>query len=152
MTGAPTRSALSEEIVAIFIIILIIIVGFAAGIRGMAIVEGRSMEPLFHTGDVVFLVKKPPEQIKVGDIIVYVTPDGRYIIHRVIDVYKSGGTTCYVVKGDNNPVPDIGFAPCRPYHGSIGVPYESVKGVVAEFLGVPVKVPYVGGLTLLVRG
>lgn len=152
MGGAAGRGLPRDELAALAVVSIIIIATLAAGIRGMAIVEGRSMEPLFHTGDVVFLTKKPPEEIKVGDIIVYTTPDGRYIIHRVIDVYKVDDTFCYVVKGDNNPVPDMGFSPCKPYHGVIGVPYESIRGVVAEFLGVPVKVPYVGGLTLLVRG
>ncbi len=152
MAGASRWGLEKGEAAAVIVIVLVVVVALASGIRGMAIVEGRSMEPLFHTGDVVFLEKKGPGEIAVGDIVVYVTPDGRYIIHRVIDVYESGGTMCYVVKGDNNPVPDMGFPPCKPHRGAVGIPYESIKGVVAEFLGVPVKIPYVGGLTLLVRG
>jgi len=125
---------------------------FASGVRGMAIVEGRSMEPLFHTGDVVLLREAAPEEISVGDIVVYETPDGRYIIHRVVEVYKVGDTYCYIIKGDNNPVPDIGYAPCPSRGGAVGVPYSMIKGVVVEVAGVPLKIPYIGGLTLLIRG
>ncbi len=134
---------------ALAIVALLVIAG---GVRGMAIVEGRSMEPLFHTGDAVLLRSVAPEEIRPGDILVYETPDGRYIIHRVIKVYESRGTYCFIVKGDNNLVPDMGFPPCPPYGGTRGVPYSSVKGVVAEVLGVPVKIPYIGGFTLLIRG
>ncbi len=140
------------EIAVLAALAAIVVVLVAQGVRGMAIVEGRSMEPLFHTGDVVFLVKKPPDEIKVGDIVVYETPGGKYIIHRVIEVYKVSDTYCYVVKGDNNPVPDLGFEPCKPRGGITGIPYDSIKGVVYTVRGVPVKIPYIGGLTLLIRG
>ena len=135
-------------------LILIVVLGviiIASGVRGIAIVEGKSMEPLFHTGDIVFLEKPDPSRIHRGTIIVYRT-DGRYIIHRVIKIYKYDHTTCYVVKGDNNPVPDPGLSPCPYISWYRGVPLRAVKGIVASIRGDPLKIPYLGGLTLLVRG
>ncbi|MCE4629118.1 MAG: S26 family signal peptidase, partial [Desulfurococcales archaeon] len=60
-----------SKIAGILIVVLLFILIVASGVRSMAIVEGQSMEPLFHTGDVVFLKKKGPGEIKVGDIVVY---------------------------------------------------------------------------------
>jgi len=145
------RVSRSDALFAAAVVVLVAAL-LAWGVRGMAIVEGRSMEPLFHTGDVVLLREAAPDEIKVGDIVVYETPDGRYIIHRVIDVYTVGETYCYIIKGDNNPVPDIGFAPCPARGGAVGVPYKMIKGVVVDIAGVPLKIPYIGGLTLLIRG
>ena len=123
----------------------------AFGVRSMAIVEGRSMEPLFHTGDVVFLRSKTEDQIKVGDIVVY-QMNGKYIIHRVVDIYKAGNITCYIVKGDNNPIPDPGNPSCPFINGLRGIPFSSVKGVVVTIEDTPIKIPYLGGVTLLLRG
>ena len=139
------------------LVTLAIALGYlAAGVlgAGFAIVEGRSMEPLFHTGDLVVLVPVERGGVAVGDIVVY-EKGGKYIIHRVIYVYESpGGELCLVTKGDNNPVPDAGFpTQCSvvlvPGYGpQAGVPLSAVKGKVLEVAGVPVKVPYVGGVRL----
>lgn len=121
---------------------------------GFAIVEGRSMEPLFHTGDLVVLLPVDEGSVAVGDIVVY-EKSGRFIIHRVIYIYESpSGELCFVTKGDNNPVPDAGFpSACNvvlvPGYGpQAGVPLSAVKGKVLEVGEVPVKVPYIGGVRL----
>ncbi|MCE4618845.1 MAG: signal peptidase I [Desulfurococcales archaeon] len=141
-----------SKIAGILIVVLLFILIVASGVRSMAIVEGQSMEPLFHTGDVVFLKKKGPGEIKVGDIVVYEAKPGKYIIHRVISIYQAAGTTCYVVKGDNNPIPDPGLPPCPYKNGVRGIPYEAISGVVLAPDGIAIKIPYLGGLTLLFRG
>jgi len=142
---------LIAKIVAVVLILVAIIWAYDNGVRGLAIVEGRSMEPLFHSGDIVVLEKPDLSKIKKGTIIVYWDGD-KYVIHRVIDIYHYNGINCYIVKGDNNPIPDRGLPPC-PYHSWYrGVPQSAVKGIVATLHGVPVKIPYLGGLTLLIRG
>ena len=61
---------------------------------------GVSMKPLFKTHrDVVTLIP-PDREIKKYDILLYKTPDGRYVLHRVIAV-KDG---IYVIRGDNTYV------------------------------------------------
>jgi signal peptidase I len=55
----------------------------------------------FNKGDAMVIAS--PEDVAVGDIIVYVNPQlGYAIIHRVIDVTDQG----YVTKGDRNPAAD----------------------------------------------
>jgi len=142
---------------AVALVTVAVALGFlAVGVlgAGFAIVEGRSMEPLFHTGDMVALVPVDEGGVAPGDIVVY-EKGGRFIIHRVIYVYVSeGGEVCLVTKGDNNPVPDAGFpSVCgvvmvEGYGPQAGVPLSAVKGKVLEVAGVPVKIPYIGGVRL----
>jgi len=140
----------------------------SAGLQGysdrMAVVRGHSMEPLLHTGDLVFLSRKPPAEIRVGDIIVY-RWGGSYVIHRVVYKYRYAGTWCFVVQGDNrltNPIPDPGdplACGSVTYVDSLtgrlvsasGVPYGVVVGVVVTLHGYVLKVPYLGGLALLIK-
>ncbi len=138
-------------IAGVSIVVVLVAIIIASGVRGVAIVEGRSMEPLFHTGDIVFLRKPNSENIHIGTIIVYKSGN-KYIIHRVIKIYKYNNMNCYIVKGDNNPIPDPGLPPCPYISWYRGVPQTSIKGIVATIRGDPLKIPYLGGLTLLVRG
>ncbi|MEM2020674.1 MAG: signal peptidase I [Zestosphaera sp.] len=103
------------------------------GLLTFAVVEGRSMEPLLWTGDVVMIYKS--DDIQVGDVVIYAGLRG-YVIHRVIEVRGN----CYVIKGDNNPAPD----------GCI--PKELILGEVVSISGSVIKIPGIGYLTLLVRG
>jgi signal peptidase I, archaeal type len=135
------------------ILTLLLIVGylvFRVSGGGFAAVEGRSMEPLLHTGDLVVLVKRG--DIDVGDIVVY-SYGSKYVIHRVVGKYEVNGYYCYIVKGDNNVIPDTGDprrCPPSPY-GVSGIPEDSIVGVVLTVRGSPVKIPYIGSITLLVR-
>jgi signal peptidase len=71
------------------------------------IVSGESMEPTFHTGDLI--VVWPRGGYDVGDVAPYRVPagepgEGGLVIHRVVGGDGTGG---YVMQGDNNPTPDI---------------------------------------------
>ncbi len=131
------------------IIIIAVLVGLiVSGAVRIAIVDGRSMEPLLHTGDVVFLEKKPVDQIRVGDIVVYKSFNGRYIIHRVIKIFRVNNNYCFIVKGDNNPIPDPGFPSCN----SVGIPSKVIIGVVIQYDNTTIKIPYIGGFSVALRG
>ncbi len=113
----------------------------------MAVIDGISMEPILNSGDIVFLLPvSSPEDIKVGDIIVYRSAYNRLIIHRVVDIIEVSGEYYFVTKGDNNRFPD---PPVRP--GDPGIGYSFVVGKVISINGYVVKVPYFGYLTLLTR-
>jgi signal peptidase I len=59
--------------------------------------NGISMEPNYHTGDLVIVRKE--ETYQVGDVISYHDPKmGQYIIHRIINIEQGQ----YIIKGDNN--------------------------------------------------
>ena len=146
-------------------LIVFLALASALGRTFFAVVEGRSMEPILHTGDVVILEKEGPGEIHVGDVVVYKRGHS-YIIHRVVHTYKHGGHYCYVVWGDNrrtNVYPDPGD-PARcgmvrfrdPYTGepvvASGIPYDWIVGVVVSLHGSVVKLPYLGALSLILHG
>lgn len=83
----------------------------------------------FNKGDIIFVLG--PNNIEVGDVIIFSAMQTNPIIHRVVDVQSSG---YFTTKGDNN----IGFL---PYEKNINP--EQVLGK-AVF-----KIPYVGWIKLI---
>lgn len=59
--------------------------------------SGTSMEPLLHQGRDNIIIVKPVERLKKYDVALYVTSYGKYIMHRVIEVYDDH----YIITGDN---------------------------------------------------
>ena len=82
----------------------------------MAVVS-TSMEPTFCKGDIVVVKGVNPEDIKVGDIIVYYNPYRHFpVVHRVVAINREDSKIYFITKGDNNrtnPLPDqvLGIAP-----------------------------------------
>ncbi len=63
-------------------------------------VESNSMQPTFSRGDILIIQGSGPDQIKQGDIIVFVTTEARApIVHRV-QTRNADGT--FQTKGDAN--------------------------------------------------
>ena len=108
------------------------------------------MEPAFYRGDIVAVQKADflgihefdPHDIQVGDIVVY---DARWfdqpVIHRVINITEINGTTMYVIKGDNNARAD-------PYY----VTADQIHERVITWGDSPIVIPYIGHVSLLLRG
>jgi signal peptidase I len=76
------------------------------GSTAVVVVSGTSMEPSLHTGDLVFVHRRP--SYRVGDVIAYKVPQGEagaggVIIHRI-----TGGSaaTGFVARGDNRTTVD----------------------------------------------
>jgi signal peptidase len=85
------------------------------GSAGYVLVSGHSMNPLYHTGDMI-LVRRH-SSYKIGDIIAYKVPKGdamagAQVIHRIIGGNPTHG---FVVQGDNRTAPDV----WRPKQGDI---------------------------------
>jgi signal peptidase len=90
------------------------------------VVQGHSMEPTFHYGDVV--VARDNDAPKVGQIIVYEVPKdspaaGMLIIHRIKSVWPDG---TFQTQGDNRTTPD-------PFHITrddvVGTPVRAIPHV-----------------------
>jgi signal peptidase I len=87
---------------------------FLGGSASYVIVDGRSMEPTYHDGDLV--IARQQASYSVGDIIVYDAPiDSQFnVIHRIIEPAEDG----FVTQGDNRDVPDGWIAPHENIYGS----------------------------------
>jgi signal peptidase len=69
-------------------------------------VDGHSMDPTFHFGDLAVVRRQP--SYRVGDAVAYRIPKGEFaagalVIHRLIG---GNGRTGFVTKGDNKNLPD----------------------------------------------
>ena len=58
---------------------------------------GSSMQPLLHEQKDNIIVVRPEGRLEKYDVALYVTPYGKYIMHRVIEVCDDH----YVIVGDN---------------------------------------------------
>ena len=61
-----------------------------------------SMKNGFNTGDIIVLFGSKPQNIKVGDVIVFRTNQRDPIIHRVINKWEENGKSYFQTKGDHN--------------------------------------------------
>jgi signal peptidase len=116
-TGRLRRAKKSSSLswMAIAIIAVILVWG-STGLLGFqpTIIASGSMKPTLDVGDIAITVQTRPETIKTGDIIQYWREGEQApVIHRVIEVYKSGGTTYFITKGDANNAPDDPITPTR---------------------------------------
>lgn len=128
--------------------VIIILVLLAA--QHLNVVVSGSMEPVFYRGDIVVLEKADllglhefnPEEVKVGDIVVYnaVWYDSP-VIHRVINITDVNGTKLFMIKGDNNDSPD-------PYY----VKPSQITGRVITIGDTPLSIPKIGYITLGIKG
>ena len=59
-------------------------------------VAGSSMTPFLHNGDTVYL-DLSDSPLKRADIVLYTRPDGRYILHRIVQVNSDGS---FIMMGD----------------------------------------------------
>ncbi len=101
---------------------------------GIIVVATESMSGEINKGDAAFYSQYDGEHISEGEIIVY-EKDRSVIVHRVVDIQYINGETRYITQGDINDDPDEGY-----------VLPANVVGVVTF------KLPYVGYLTLWLRG
>ncbi|MBE6533511.1 MAG: signal peptidase I [Ruminococcaceae bacterium] len=65
-----------------------------------------SMEPLFCSGDTIYIKKVDPNTIQLGDVIAFydpAAPNHDWILtHRVIEIYEKEGIRYAITAGDNN--------------------------------------------------
>ena len=71
-------------------------------------VMSDSMEPVFGPGECIIVRSAEQEDIEIGDIVTFVSPDpslkGSFNTHRIIDIApdRATGQLVYYTKGDNN--------------------------------------------------
>lgn len=99
----------------------------------MAAITSGSMWPILKEGDLVFIEAVKSENIKKGDIIVFQNKTNASLtIHRVVLLEETKITT----KGDAN------------FREDAPVGYEDVIGRTYDFQGNPLRIPYLGKITM----
>lgn len=108
---ANGRNPIGRIVRAVISIVLLVFLGLAVwptskgGPLTFAIVSGESMEPGYHTGDLLIAVRKF-DGYQVGDSIVYMVDDERLrgrVVHRITAELPNGN---FLTRGDNKPFND----------------------------------------------
>ena len=91
---------------------------------GLYTILTGSMEPNINSYDVIVdWTKFTPEDIKVGDVITFVSTSsltkGMTITHRVIDIKQDASGYSYQTKGDANLSPDTAYVPFANVEGKV---------------------------------
>lgn len=59
----------------------------------------------FNKGDVLFITGAKPENVMIGDVIIFRSPQiGKDVIHRVVSISNSGNERVFTTMGDNNGI------------------------------------------------
>lgn len=90
-------------------------------------VFGTSMEPVLHAGNLIIIENISPDEVEVGDIIVFSVPSSvreyynypPVVAHRVIEVNTEHGVISYRTKGDNTGEDPFGVRP-QDLKGKVG--------------------------------
>lgn len=93
------------------------------------VVVGDSMAPRIRNGDAVTVKSVAPEQVRVGQVVVFQDPGqaGHIVAHRVIGIEDEGYGLLFATRGDRNP--DV----------------DGAKVSSSEVLGLPgSRIPYLG--------
>jgi signal peptidase len=87
------------------------------------VVVSNSMAPQISKGDAVMIKDIEPNNVKVGQVIVFRDPEQKdeMIIHRVVAVEPSGQAILFTTKGDNNPVDDDWRVSTGEIVGAVGL-------------------------------
>ena len=151
------RSEITKTLFVIAIIVGVTLGGYgiftvAMGTSNpLVVVESESMLPTLAVGHLLVLQARAPDQIQVGDIIVFnASYHNKPIVHRIVEIENvtvviENVTTTelhYITKGDNNSGEDPMY---RRYEDIIGVVVFAVPyvGYVTLFLHEPYGLPIV---------
>ena len=133
--------------VGFFIVIMaLFLTGQFSTVTGTSLVvidnaDPNSMFPTYFQGDLFVIQRHNPQDIHLGDVIVYTSKDDSRIIHRVVDIVIQQGTYYFRVKGDD---PVTNFIP-DPYGSGSLIPFSAVLGKIVA------RVPYVGHISLAMQ-
>ena len=125
------KKILNAVSTAVVVIVAVVVLGMVAmrlmGLQGYVVLSG-SMEPVYHTGSVIYVQSKvDASALEEGQIITFRLTGDTIATHRIIEVVEENGAVRYRTKGDANEVAD----------GSLVDP--------AQVIGTPkFSIPYLG--------
>ncbi|TES83238.1 MAG: signal peptidase I [Hadesarchaea archaeon] len=132
--GRNRRSSLRGWMIASVLCVIVVWTSTGLlGIRPTTMISG-SMQPTMDVGDIAIVLDVPADSVQPGDIIQF-WRDEEMVVHRVVEISRSGNGRLFVTKGDANREPDA--APVYP---------SQVRGKVV------LNIPKVGWAAIAVKG
>lgn len=120
------------------------------GITPMIVLSGSmagTQEGHIEVGDMIFIDKATPEEVKVGDVISFM--EGKTVVtHRVVDIITRDGHISFKTKGDANNAEDEGVVRGEELIGTYKARIPKL-GDVALFLQTPAGMLIFVGIPLL---
>ncbi len=129
----------STVLVIIVVILAVALVGVRlVGIKTYSVMSG-SMEPVYHTGSLLYVKSVDPKELKTGDSITFMLDEDTVVTHRIIEIIpddEDANVIRFLTKGDANDAPDGVPVHCK---NVIGKPVFSVPylGYFAHFVQNP---------------
>jgi signal peptidase I len=109
------------------------------------IINGNSMEPLFHKGD--FVILREARTYAIGDAVAYDNPDIGAVFHRIVSEDADG----FIMQGDNNTWTDGYHPKVDEIYGKYWVKLNGA-GTFLMFVKTPVRLAIILGSLFLVIG
>ena len=98
-------NAVTSTIVTIVLVLAMLLVGVKLFGIDVYVVLSGSMEPVYHTGSIIYVKNVDVDTLEVGDVITF-KMSNTVATHRIIDVVEDGGVIKYQTKGDANNMAD----------------------------------------------
>lgn len=111
-------SAITTVLVGVAVLLAMALVGVRIfGFEIFTVLSG-SMEPVLHTGSVIYVKEADTNELAAGDIITFHLGGGTIATHRIIEVVEDSGSVKFRTKGDANNVEDAGLVAPEDVIGS----------------------------------
>jgi signal peptidase len=139
------RLILAVWVALIALVLALVAVSHVAPALGyrLLILKGPSMEPSIPLGSLAFERPATPEDLAVGQVVTFVTPNHVVVTHRITRMGDANGTLLIETQGDANAAPDPAMHPATGVTGIVEA-HLPLAGFVLAFLAVPT-----GMLTLI---
>lgn len=132
-------NSVTTLLVVLVIILALLLVGVRlVGMQVFTVLSG-SMEPVYHTGSLIYVKSVDPYQLQVGDDITFMLDEDTVATHRIIEVVPDESDSSVIrfrTQGVANSAPDGGLV---HYKNVIGSPVFTIPklGYVANYIQNP---------------
>lgn len=146
-------NVITTALVAIIVMLAILLVGVrVVGLQVYTVLSG-SMEPVYHTGSLIYVKNVDPYEIEEGQVITFMLDENTIATHRVVEVVpdeEDASVVRFRTKGDANDAEDGSLV---HYRNVIGTPVFTIPylGYVANYIQNPpgMYIAISGGAILL---
>lgn len=146
-------NVITTALVAIIVMLAIFLVGVrVVGLQVYTVLSG-SMEPVYHTGSLIYVKNVDPYEIEEGQVITFMLDENTIATHRVVEVVpdeEDASVVRFRTKGDANDAEDGSLV---HYRNVIGTPVFTIPylGYVADYIQNPpgMYIAISGGAILL---